>query len=29
MKDEENVASCLLRVEKIVNTIKGLGERVA
>jgi hypothetical protein len=28
MKDEENVAAYLLRVDEIVNTIKGLGEKV-
>ena len=28
MKDEENFASYLLSVDKIVNTIKGLGETV-
>ena len=26
MKDEENVASYLLHVDEIINTIKGLGE---
>jgi hypothetical protein len=29
MKDEENVASYLLCVDEIVNTIRGLGEIVA
>jgi uncharacterized lipoprotein YehR (DUF1307 family) len=28
MKDEENVASYLLHVDEIVNTIRGLGETV-
>jgi hypothetical protein len=28
MKDEENVVSYLLRVDEIVNTIRGLGEKV-
>ena len=28
MKDEENVASYILYVDEIVNTIKGLGEKV-
>ncbi|KAH9296039.1 hypothetical protein KI387_039627, partial [Taxus chinensis] len=28
MKDEENVAAYLLRVDEIVNTIRGLGEKV-
>jgi hypothetical protein len=28
MKDEENVAAYFLRVDEIVNTIRGLGEEV-
>jgi hypothetical protein len=28
MKDEENVAAYLLCVDEIVNTIRGLGEKV-
>jgi hypothetical protein len=28
MKDEENVVVCLLRVDEIFNTVKGLGEEV-
>ena len=28
MKDEENVVAYLLRVEEIVNTIRGIGEKV-
>jgi hypothetical protein len=28
MKDEENVAAYFLRVDEIVNTIRGLGEKV-
>jgi hypothetical protein len=29
MKDKENVATYLLRVDEIVNTIRGLGETIA
>ena len=28
MKDEENFASYLIHVDEIVNTVKGLGEKV-
>jgi hypothetical protein len=28
MKEDEDIATCFLRVDEIVNTIRGLGEKI-
>jgi hypothetical protein len=28
MKEDENIATCFLQVDEIVNTIRGLGEKI-